>query len=480
LDSLWEYLLTGLRQCSDIHCVLLFVLFWTLLVAFFLLLFLLYRDTTHPLKDYSALNRVGEKAEKLQKSIRDGFIVLYDKRVEKIILRTFRRLLDRREVRNGSVVYLEHDGESLGRHYFYAFVYSLLSFLVLWLFYGKGSVGGDLGVEFLPAEYSWQARGLLCAYIALTGWLCYWIAKSDYFQRPLAQLFGTVIQKKSAAIAADIVGVMAGVGVGVIVIATAGFGAGDEVSAVWTFFFLLLPLINAIFDFLSTKASRILLKNLHEELKAGNGRKKMLLFLGHICLDLVLAFFFLGTLAFCLVFFTEWFDVSILSAGPDGSSFGMRAFLAEVTSHPFSSQNGWWAVLMLFSTLLPTFVHFIVALFAGFMSLAGAVLAWVEKQRKTDKDDHLLRTRVALLFFLPVVCFLLALYLLFWCWRLFRFIADPSFFAETAIGLANTHALVTAGVVIALAVGAYMAIKVLERWLSGETGGARVLAEERG
>jgi hypothetical protein len=180
LDSLWEYLLTGLRQCSDIHCVLLFVLFWTLLVAFFLLLFLLYRDTTHPLKDYSALNRVGEKAEKLQKSIRDGFIVLYDKRVEKIILRTFRRLLDRREVRNGSVVYLEHDGESLGRHYFYAFVYSLLSFLVLWLFYGKGSVGGDLGVEFLPAEYSWQARGLLCAYIVLTGWLWYWILKNDF------------------------------------------------------------------------------------------------------------------------------------------------------------------------------------------------------------------------------------------------------------------------------------------------------------
>jgi small-conductance mechanosensitive channel len=114
------------------------------------------------------------------------------------------------------------------------------------------------------------------------------------------------------------------------------------------------------------------------------------------------------------------------------------------------------------------------------MGLAGAVLAWAEKQRKTNKDDHLLRTRSALLFFLPVVCFLLALYLLFWCWRLFRFIADPSFFAETAIGLANTHALVTAGVVIVLAAGAYMAVKVLERWLSGETGGVRVLAEEQG
>jgi hypothetical protein len=270
------------------------------------------------------------------------------------------------------------------------------------------------------------------------------------------------IPKRAAAIAARIVGV------------------GDEFNAVWAFFFLLLPLINAIFDFLSTKASRILLTNLHEELKAGNGWKKMLLFLGHICLDLVLAFFFLGALAFCLIFFTKWFDISIFSAGPDGPSFGIRAFLAEVTAHPFSSQNGWWAVLMLFSTLLPTFVHFIVALFAGFMSLAGAVLAWVEGQRRTDEDDHLLLTRSAFLFFLPVVCFLLALYLLFWCWRLFRFIADPSFFAETAIGLANTHAPVTAGVVIALAVGAYMAIKVLERWLSGETGGARVLAEERG
>lgn len=474
MDSLWEYLLTGLRQCSDIHCVLLFVLFWTLLVAFFLLLFLLYRDTTHPLKDYSALNRVGEKAEKLQKSIRDGFIVLYDKCVEKIILRTFRRLLDRREVRNGRVVYLEHDGESLARHYFYAFVYSLLSLLVLWLFYGKGSVGGDLGVEFLPAEYSWRARGLLCAYIALTGWLCYWMSKNDFFKRPLARLFGTILPKGVAEIVA--VGAGAGVGAGVGAVA----GAIDEFNAVWMFFLLLLPLINAIFDFLSTKASRILLKNLHEELEAGDGRKKMLLFLGHICLDLVLAFFFLGTLAFCLIFFTEWFDIFVRGAGPDGPSFGMRAFLAEVTVHPFSSQNGWWAVLMLFSTLLPTFVHFMVALFAGFMGLAGAVLAWAEKQRKTNKDDHLLRTRSALLFFLPVVCFLLALYLLFWCWRLFRFIADPSFFAETAIGLANTHALVTAGVVIVLAVGAYMAVKVLERWLSGETGGVRVLAEEQG
>jgi hypothetical protein len=65
LDFLWEYLLTGLRQCSDIHCVLLFVLFWTLLVAFVVLLFLLHRDITHPLKDYSALNLVGKKAEKL-------------------------------------------------------------------------------------------------------------------------------------------------------------------------------------------------------------------------------------------------------------------------------------------------------------------------------------------------------------------------------------------------------------------------------
>jgi hypothetical protein len=89
LDFLWEYLLTGLRQCSDIHCVLLFVLVWTFLVAFVLLLFLLYRDTTHPLKDYSALNLVGKKAEKLQKSIREGFTILYDKCVEKNHLADF-------------------------------------------------------------------------------------------------------------------------------------------------------------------------------------------------------------------------------------------------------------------------------------------------------------------------------------------------------------------------------------------------------
>jgi hypothetical protein len=123
LDFLWEFFRAGWEffqakseQCADIHCLVLFVFFGICLLAGLLFPVLLYRDIVHPLKDYSGLKRIGRTAEALQKTARKGFTALYDRCVEKVILRTFARLLDRRtQGRNASTVYRKDDRESLGR-----------------------------------------------------------------------------------------------------------------------------------------------------------------------------------------------------------------------------------------------------------------------------------------------------------------------------------------------------------------------------
>jgi hypothetical protein len=79
----------------------------------------------------------------------------------------------------------------------------------------------------------------------------------------------------------------------------------------------------------------------------------------HLLLDTLIAIVFLYTLAIFL-----YYSIDVLNSYAKSDISVEKIFLDDETgvrAEPFSLQNG-WITFMLMSTLIPTFVHFIIAL----------------------------------------------------------------------------------------------------------------------
>lgn len=119
-----------------------------------------------------------------------------------------------------------------------------------------------------------------------------------------------------------------------------------------TYFLVFLPFINGIFDYISLAISR---KLSYRILK----KRSFKTILIHIAIDLFLAIILLVFLISFIVIGTGLFDIYINS--PD-RQFDTQKIINITYQRPLSLDGGLWVTVMIFSTLIPTLVHVLMAL----------------------------------------------------------------------------------------------------------------------
>lgn len=144
-----------------------------------------------------------------------------------------------------------------------------------------------------------------------------------------------------------------------------GAGAADQAVAALLIFFLVLPLVNGFWDWLSWWITRSLGRHLLRTLGPARGiAQRSLAILGHGVVDLVLAVLLLAAMAFLLAFGFEGYNQ--LAEAQGKAAFGLLPYLQVAADHPWT--DGLWLTVMLLSTLFPTALH-IVALLASPIAL---------------------------------------------------------------------------------------------------------------
>lgn len=126
----------------------------------------------------------------------------------------------------------------------------------------------------------------------------------------------------------------------------------DVISVILLYFFVLLPSLNGLMDWLSLSISRILAKGI---LSADEVFRIIFI----VLLDLFIAFILLCLLVTVLVLGTKLFNYLIV---PDPAlRIPINELLIKTKESPFSS-NGLWLIIMLTSTLVPTTFHLFFAI----------------------------------------------------------------------------------------------------------------------
>ncbi len=134
----------------------------------------------------------------------------------------------------------------------------------------------------------------------------------------------------------------------------------DETSGLFLFF-LILPLCNAVFDFLSFGVTRLLLWRSMQRSKKVSGFKKAGVLIGFGIADFCAACLLLIALAFSIITLMHWFNLAAL-AGPAGAAvFDIGDKLSALTDPSDLPQ---WIYVMHFSTFLPSVIHLCVVALA--------------------------------------------------------------------------------------------------------------------
>jgi hypothetical protein len=129
------------------------------------------------------------------------------------------------------------------------------------------------------------------------------------------------------------------------------FPAHGGLLVVWLLFFLLLPALNSVFDFLSWGASRYLLHDVaHEDRSISRTAS-------HIVIEFALGLLLLYSLAFFIPFIIQLFN--LFAARWGRPSIEWSAYAREALHAPWTS--GLMVTVMLLSTLIPTAGHFFLA-----------------------------------------------------------------------------------------------------------------------
>jgi len=128
-------------------------------------------------------------------------------------------------------------------------------------------------------------------------------------------------------------------------------------SAILLFFAFLLPLINALFDYVSTSISRTLSRYLVD---TGDNWIVVMIWL---LFDLILAFWFLIGLVVTLVFTLEVLNQILPSKD---TLFPWQIYIEQAKDEPLGA--GFFVIFMLYSTLIPTMLHISLGLYSLFFS----------------------------------------------------------------------------------------------------------------
>ena len=123
-------------------------------------------------------------------------------------------------------------------------------------------------------------------------------------------------------------------------------------------FLALLPLVNAVFDWLSLGLTRTLLRLAQVQLTAGHPLRASLFGL----VDLVVALGFLVALALTATALLQTTNL-LLPASATGAGFDLHTTFAAFCRPGIAWEYG-WVYVTLFSTLIPTVLHLSLAVFA--------------------------------------------------------------------------------------------------------------------
>jgi hypothetical protein len=143
-------------------------------------------------------------------------------------------------------------------------------------------------------------------------------------------------------------------------------------------FWCVLPILNAVWDALSWAVSWFLLTHLRQSLqKIENGRhvtdnplrdalrplivviKRISLIAVHVFADLILAIIFLFGIFVFVVLAIELSNNVISEMRPE-YVIDLRETITDMVHSPWDG-DGFWLASLIFSTLIPTFVHFVIA-----------------------------------------------------------------------------------------------------------------------
>lgn len=194
--------------------------------------------------------------------------------------------------------------------------------------------------------------------------------------------------------------VVAGAAIAAISVTSAGITAaiaillvftvtpGAEVLFPFMLFFVVLPCFNGVLDWVSLSVSRWFGRGIIAESRSDRGLA------GTVVLalaDLVAALAFLFAIAWFLAFGVESLGLIV------GASLELDDYVKDAVAHPWSS--GLWTSIMVLSTLLPTAIHFVLALAAVWFAWFGnPVGRWCAAQLRKGTAAHYLAPEVYLVF----------------------------------------------------------------------------------
>ena len=157
-------------------------------------------------------------------------------------------------------------------------------------------------------------------------------------------------------------------------------GGGRDDDGFWIFQFsvvlLWIPVANALFDFLSIAFTRYLIRLLAHDVQAG----RILAGLKHILLDTSVAMALSFLLAVLIVGLCKGFDL--------GPLVGRMQAVADDVSYG----DGWPFILMVYTTLFPTLIHFVCAVLALILPVPAGnlVIAALKARELSAMDRHLI------------------------------------------------------------------------------------------
>lgn len=189
-----------------------------------------------------------------------------------------------------------------------------------------------------------------------------------------------------------------------VTITGARTGTGTESLAIdlsFLLFLLVLPWCNGVMDWISLSVSRWFGRGIVAESRSVRGLAGTVLL---ALADLIAALAFLFAVAWFLAFGVEALGLYV------GLSLELDDYITDAVAHPWS--RGLWASIMVLSTLLPTAVHFVLALAAVWFAWFGnPVGRWCARQLRAGTAAHYLGPELYLVFgwTLPVLAVPLAM-----------------------------------------------------------------------
>lgn len=257
-------------------------------------------------------------------------------------------------------------GAAFTRCYQIAIIYPTLLVLAAWTFAAVGDFGGaPLGFSETDG---WWDRAWRAGVVLMASAFIYYMISLDPDHPPhwLQRLFKVIgaIGRPGRWLAESGAGVVVSIITILTVAVAVAVAVADSFVALWIFLLLLLPLSNAVLDWLSWGVTRFLLRRAAQ---SGGGFLGWVVLIGELIIDLLAAALFLTALATLLpVVFEVWNRVGFV-AHIDWVQMANDAY-----RDPFGA--GLMVTGMLVTTFLPTAIHLSYGLYGAIYAVGGDVL----------------------------------------------------------------------------------------------------------